>query len=131
MILARGPGAGGEERGEGADGKKGTVEVEAHGLAPPDGIGGEGGTDLALNAGAKNEAVHLRPRAGDGGREGGEGRPVGDVDWGGAKGGGKARGELGLGAAGEAPDLVAGGEEVEGEGMADAGAGASDDVAHG
>ena len=118
-----------EEWGEGADGEVGAVEISADGGAPAGGVGGEGGGDLALETGGADEGVEVRPGGGERGHDSGDGGVVGDVAagvvevW-------MRRGEVGLVAAGEAPDVVATGEETLGEGASDAGAGAGEDKVH-
>ena len=82
-----------------------------------------------MKAGGADDGVELRPSGGVGGRGGGDSGVVGDVAagvvevW-------MRRGEVGLVAAGEAPDVVATGEETLGEGASDAGAGAGEDKVH-
>lgn len=82
-----------------------------------------------MKAGGADDGVELRPSGGVGGRGGGDSGVVGDVAagvvevW-------MRRGEVGLVATGEAPDVVTTGEEAFGEGAADAGAGAGEDKVH-
>ena len=115
---------------ESADGEVGAVEVGAHGGAPFEGINGDRRTELALEAGAGDEAVQVRPRGGDGGGGLFDLGPVGDIAAGETEGG-MAGGEVGLVRAGEAPDLVAASQEMFDQGPADAGAGAGDEKIQG
>lgn len=123
-------GGAGEEAVESAERKVGPVEVAADGGAPLGGIGRDSGADFALDARAANEAVDVGPSGGDGGGGGLNLGPVRYVATRAEEGAGMLGGEVGLVGAGEAPDSVPLGEQVGGEGAADAGAGAGENEVH-
>ena len=62
-----------------ADRKKSAIEVGAHRGTPAQGVGGDGAADLALDAGAADETVEVRPDGGDLGGGALDLRPVGDI----------------------------------------------------
>ncbi len=119
-----------EQGMEGAERVESAVEISAHGGAPFDGVGGDGGTDLALDTGAADETVEVRPGGGDGGGGRVDLGPIGDIATRGEERAGVLRDEVGLVGAGEAPDPVPGGEQMGGEGAADAGAGTGENEVH-
>ena len=123
-------GRAGELRVEGAKRVKRAVEIGADGGAPAGGIGRDGRADLALEAGAADESVHMGPGGGDRGSCGGDLGPIGNIAARGGEGAGVLRHEVSLIGTGQAPDVVATGEQVSRERAADARAGAGEDEIH-
>ncbi len=90
-----GPARGAGEQGvEGAEGEKRAVEIGADSVAPFGGIGGDGGADFALDAGAADEGIDVGPRGGDGGGGGLDLGPIGDIAAGGVERAGVLGGEI-------------------------------------
>jgi hypothetical protein len=117
----------GEKRVAGPQGEVGAVEVGPDRGAPAHRVGLERGAELALETGAGDQAVGVVPDR-HGGRHLG---PVGDVGAHGGEFSRMPRDQVVLRRTREAVDAVALGEEMLGEGAADAGAAAGDDEVHG